>query len=242
MMERGPRQELLPPAVARDPELDAPGSQTRSRAQTACVRELRSELQHFGKKSNALAMTLFFVDGAVYGAGFLCLAWLPGHLMLKACLSVILGIHITRFFILGHDAAHGSLTALPAVNGIIGRTALLPALHPFSLWQVGHNRVHHAFTNLKGIDFIWIPYSPTEFRRLPRYRRLLERFYRSVAGFGLYYLLDIWWKYLSPKGIKALKGRRATYYVDLALGLAFLALQIGIAPSGGRNPVIPFLV
>jgi acyl-lipid omega-6 desaturase (Delta-12 desaturase) len=243
MMERAPRKELTPPTVADDLDLDVRASQTGSRAQQACVRELRSELQNFEEKSNAIAMTLFVGDGAVYIACFLCLAWLPGHLMLKAFLSVILGIHITRFFILGHDAAHGSLTALPILNGIIGRIALLPTLHPFSLWQVGHNRVHHAFTNLKGIDFIWIPYSPEEFRSLPGYRRMLERFYRSVAGFGLYYLLEIWWKYLSPKGIKALKGRRAVYYLDVALVLAFLALQIGVAPGAVFwTTVVPFLV
>jgi omega-6 fatty acid desaturase (delta-12 desaturase) len=243
MMEKAPRKELLPPTVADHREPDSVNLQTGSRAQPASVRELRSELQPFEKKSTTLAMTLFVVDVAVYVACFLCLAWLPGHLMLKAFLSVILGIHITRFFILGHDAAHGSLTGVPALNGILGRIALLPALHPFSLWQVGHNRVHHAFTNLKGIDFIWIPYSPEEFRSLPGYRRVLERFYRSVAGFGLYYLLEIWWKYLSPKGIKALKGRSAVYYLDVALVLACLASQIGLAPGAVLlTTVAPFLV
>jgi hypothetical protein len=89
MMERALRKELTPPTVADDLGLGARDSQTALRAQQACVRELRSELQNFEEKSNAIAMTLFVVDAAVYVACFLCLAWLPGHLILKAFLSVI---------------------------------------------------------------------------------------------------------------------------------------------------------
>jgi omega-6 fatty acid desaturase (delta-12 desaturase) len=108
---------------------------------------------------------------------------------------------------------------------------------------VGHNRVHHSFTNLKGIDFIWIPFSAEEFRALPGWRRGIERFYRSVPGFGLYYLVEIWWKYLSPKGIQALKGRRPVYYVDVALVVIFLGLQIAAAPGAVFWTTLgPFLV
>jgi hypothetical protein len=32
-----------------------------------------------------------------------------------------------------------------------------PSLTPFSLWDVGHNVVHHGYTNLKGFDFVWAP-------------------------------------------------------------------------------------
>ena len=207
------------------------------------AREVRNQLRQFEDRSTALAILLFLVDAAVYALCFLWLAWLPGNLIVKASLSVILGIHITRFFILGHDAAHGSLTSSRALNGIIGRIALLPTLHPFSLWQLGHNRVHHPFANLKGIDFIWIPFSPEEYLHLPSWRRALERFYRSAPGLGFYYLFEIWWKYLSPKGISALKERRAGYYFDVLLVLAFIVSQVFAAPRAiVWTTIVPFLV
>ena len=233
-------------SIPNDPDFATLRSATppvRSGPELIDVREVRTELRQFEDRSTALATLLFLVDAAVYALCFLWLAWLPGNPILKAALSLILGIHITRFFILGHDAAHGSLTASRALNGIIGRIALLPALHPFSLWQLGHNRVHHPFANLKGVDFIWIPLSPEEYLHLPPWRRALERFYRSAPGLGFYYLFEIWWKYLSPKGINALKDRRAVYYFDVLLVLAFAVLQIFLAPQAVVwTTVIPFLM
>jgi omega-6 fatty acid desaturase (delta-12 desaturase) len=242
---------IMRPAIRNEPVPIDPDFATRrsarspggSRQEQIDVRAVRTELRKFENRSTALTILLFLADAAVYALCFFWLAWLPGNRILKASLSVVLGIHITRFFVLGHDAAHGSLTASRALNGIIGCIALLPTLHPFSLWQLGHNRVHHPFTNLKGIDFIWIPFSPDEYRRLPAWRRALERFYHSVPGLGFYYLFEIWWKYLSPKGISALSGRRAGYYFDVALVLAFAVLQIFAAPRAVvLTTIIPFLV
>ena len=150
----------------------------------------------------------------------------PWPWMLKLPFSILLGVLITRLFIIGHDAAHGSLTGSQLLNAVVARLAFLPSLHPCSLWQVGHNRVHHSFTNLKGLDFIWIPFSPKEYTKLPRWRRNLEHFYRSVFGFWAYYLVEIWWKYLSFSGIRITQKGRWRYVIDIALVLGFLGVQV----------------
>ncbi len=65
---------------------------------------------------------------------------------------------------------------------------------PYSLWELGHNLAHHGFTNLKGRDYVWTPYSPHEFARLSWVRRRLEHIYRSGVGQGVYYMIEMWWK------------------------------------------------
>jgi omega-6 fatty acid desaturase (delta-12 desaturase) len=203
---------------------------------------LRAGLRQFETKSTAVAVWLFVVDAATFVLCFAALMRLPWSVWAKLPLAALQGIVITRIFILGHDAAHGALTGSRIVNAVIGRAALLPSLHPYSLWQLGHNRVHHAFTNLKGVDFIWIPLSPDEYRALPCWRRIVERGYRSIFGFGAYYLVEIWWKYLSPTALRALRDFRREHALDIALVLAFLVLEIAIARGAVVEAVIlPFL-
>jgi omega-6 fatty acid desaturase (delta-12 desaturase) len=209
------------PQILSDPSLSCDGLITDE----SLLEEVRQGLKRFQGKSTFLALLLFALDAAAYTTGFLCLVLLPWVWILKLPLSVLLGVSITRLAIIGHDAAHGSLSASRLTNALIGRLAFLPALHPYSLWQVGHNRIHHSFTNLKGLDFIWIPFSPEEFSKLPAWRRALERCYRSVYGFGAYYLVEIWWKYLSLKGVRVLQNR-TRYLGDVALVVGFLAVQL----------------
>src|SRR5262245_48433007 len=204
--------------------------------------EIRAGLRQYQGKSTGRAVWLLAADAAAYLLCFAALVALPWSLWAKLPLSALLGLITTRIFVLGHDAAHGALTGSRLLNGVIGRAVMLPALQPYSLWQLGHNRVHHAFTNLKGVDFIWIPLSPAEYRALPRWRRLLERGYRSPVGFGAYYLIEVWWKYLSPSGLRALKPLRREYVLDIALVIVFLCVQVAIARRASIEAVVaPFL-
>jgi omega-6 fatty acid desaturase (delta-12 desaturase) len=92
----------------------------------------------------------------------LLLAALAGTLLMvswwaKLLCGLAAGFVIGRLFIIGHDACHQSLTPHRALNKWLGRIAFLPSLTPYSLWDVGHNVVHHGYTNLKGTDFVWAP-------------------------------------------------------------------------------------
>ena len=99
-------------------------------------------------------------------------------------------------FVLGHDAAHGSLFQSDRLNRIAARIAMLPSLHPTSVWAYGHNRVHHAFAGCQGLDFVWHPVTPSEYRDMSGARRLLHRIEWSRFGAGIYYAREIWWNRL----------------------------------------------
>ena len=87
----------------------------------------------------------------------------------------------------------------------------------FSLWDVGHNVAHHGFNNLKGRDQVWAPLSKEEYDALPGYRKALERIYRSGAGWGLYYFVELWWKKLYFATKRQIGSTRAKYKWDSAL-------------------------
>src|SRR5262249_18333431 len=135
-----------------------------------------------------LAFDYALLLAALAGAILASPAWL------RVLCGLAAGFVIGRLFIIGHDACHQSLTPHRRLNHWLGRIAFLPSLTPYSLWEVGHNVVHHGYTNLKGFDFVWAPHTAQEFAALAPWRKALERVYRSGWAPGLYYLVEIWWK------------------------------------------------
>ncbi|GJG93317.1 fatty acid desaturase [Cupriavidus pauculus] len=214
---------------------------------------IRSWLIPLGNRSTPRALMLFAFDYALFAAVLagvvLVSAWWA-----KVALGVLAGLIIARLFIIGHDACHQSLTDHRGLNKWLGRLTFLPSLTPYSLWEVGHNVVHHGYTNLKGFDFVWAPYSLEEFRALPRRRRVMERIYRNGFGAGLYYLIEIWWFKLFFPSKRQMATRRAIFMWDCALVAAFGALWIGALAAlalvtdqsvllmVGTGFVLPFLV
>ena len=114
----------------------------------------------------------FVLDWLVLGVAIASLLVVES-LWVKIFASLVAALWIARLFVIGHDACHGSYTPNDTLNKWIGRIAFLPSLTPFSLWEIGHNLAHHGFTNLKGRDYVWTPYSPAEFAQLPWMRRVL---------------------------------------------------------------------
>lgn len=151
----------------------------------------------------------------------------------KIACTLALAVVFARLFVLGHDACHGSLFKSDKVNAFVGRLVFLPTLTTFSLWHVGHNVAHHGFANLKGRDQVWVPFSPEEFAALPKWRQRLERIYRSVWGFGLYYLVELWWNKLVFPSRKHVGARRKEFIVDSVLtvvfAVAYLAFLVAVA-------------
>ncbi len=86
---------------------------------------------------------LFAFDYLLFGAVLAGVALAP-HWAAKLALGVLAGLLIARLFIIGHDACHQSLTPRRGLNKWLGRLTFLPSLTPYSLWEVGHNVVHHA--------------------------------------------------------------------------------------------------
>lgn len=196
-----------------------------ARPAAATRKAIRELLQPERRRSTALALALVAVDLALF-AGLVAAIVLVASLPLRLVLGLAAGFVIGRLFIIGHDACHQALTAHRGLNRWIGRLVFLPSLTPYSLWEVGHNVVHHGYTNLKGFDFVWAPLTPAEYRALPRWRRALERAYRSGWAPGLYYFVEVWSLRMMWPGRRLDVRRRAFFWDRLLVGL-FAALWIG---------------
>lgn len=183
----------------------------------------RDESARFLKRSTARGVLTFVTDLAWYGG---CLAGVAvaGPWWARLLWALAAGVTVALLFVVGHDACHGGLTRHRRLNAVIGRLAFLPALHPFSLWDLGHNRIHHRYTNLRGRDYLWEPVTPAEYRRLPRRRRWAYRFFRTPAGHLLYYPCAIWWGKMFFPRPAAVGGYRPVYLFDLALVSAWAVL------------------
>ncbi|MEO5690242.1 MAG: fatty acid desaturase [Burkholderiaceae bacterium] len=215
-------------------------------------RLIRSWLVPLSGPSTAHALALVGLDLVLFAALLAGTAILR-HSALKLLLGSGCGVVIGRLFILGHDACHQSLTRHRTLIRWIGRLVFLPSLTPYSLWEVGHNVVHHGYTNLRGFDFVWQPRTLAEYRALPRTQRALEHVYRSGWAPWLYYLVEIWWKRLWFPNRSAMPTRRRVFLGDSLLVTGFAAAWIaGLVVAAhasaqsttllvGAGFVVPFL-
>ncbi len=192
----------------------------RSSMLTQAVRGL---FEREREKSTTKGVVIFAISSSLYLMTLASIA--VSTSLIQTIFSVLLnGAFIGLLFIIGHDACHGSLVKTRSLNRLLGIIAFLPSYTPFSAWDLGHNRLHHRWTNLRGRDYVWCPYSPEEFRSLPTSRRLIERFYRSAIGFCFYGLVEIWWKHLMvPRVSDLLKLNRRIFEWERCLLGAFAA-------------------
>lgn len=188
-------------------------------------RQIRAWLTPLSARSTGRALALIAFDLALFVATLAATVFAP-NAWLQVLAAVATGLVIGRLFILGHDACHQSLTDHRRLNRWLGRLVFLPSLTPYSLWEVGHNVVHHGYTNLRGFDFVWQPCSLEEFRALSPTRRVLERMYRSGWAPWLYYLVEIWWTRMLFPNRRAMPTRRAVFTWDGVLVTAFAAAWI----------------
>ena len=193
------------------------------------AREVRSVMpENRRERSYALAIVIFVINVLLYGATFTFMLW-PDMPLLNLGMAILNGIFIGLLFIVGHDACHGSFTPSSALNKLLARLAFLPSLQPYTSWSYSHNGLHHGWTNLKGKDVVFVPYTLEEYRALSAGRRFLERVFRSPFGVGLMYLSQIWWKYeVFPRADHAPKDK-VTFFWDRVLVASFLIVQIAVA-------------
>jgi len=138
-------------------------------------------------------LTYIAVDVLLYGVCIWALTVTDSPLLLIP-LWIVTGLSLSGLFILGHDAAHGALFASRRMCEAFGKVLMLPALHAYSAWELGHNRVHHSFTIRQEKDFVWHPLSLDEYKELSWFGKLKHRVEWSAFGAGIYYLVEIWWK------------------------------------------------
>lgn len=186
---------------------------------------IRSWLEPIVTRNTSLAMALVVIDLCLFALS-LTATVLISNILLKVVFGMLTGFIIGRLFILGHDACHQSFTVHRRVNVWLARLVFMPSLTPYSLWAVGHNVVHHGYTNLKGFDFVWQPHSLQEYQALPRWRQKLEKIYRSGWAPWLYYMVDMWWKRMYFPSRKQMPTRRGEFIWDGILVSAVAAIWI----------------
>lgn len=213
---------------------------------------IRSWLLPCSQRNTSYALALVALDLGLFALAIAATVW-ASHPMLRLAAGMAAGFVIGRLFILGHDACHQSFTPHRGLNRWIGRLVFLPSLTPYSLWETGHNVVHHGYTNLRGVDFVWQPHSLAEYQAMPRPRRWLERAYRSGWAPWLYYLVEIWWRRMFFPSRREMPTRRAVFLWDSVLvstaGLVWIAGLIVAAIATGQSPawtvlfgfVVPFV-
>ncbi len=186
---------------------------------------IRSWTNPFAQRDNWHAFVLLAIDYVLFGAlvagAVLFSAW-----WLQLLCGLAAGFVIGRLFIIGHDACHMSLTPNRKLNQWLGRIAFLPSLTAYSLWDVGHNVIHHGYTCLKGVDFVWEPLTKEEYDALNPGQRFLQKLYRSGWFPGLYYMIEIWWKREFFPNKKHMPTRRPVFLWDNILVSAFAVLWL----------------
>jgi omega-6 fatty acid desaturase (delta-12 desaturase) len=161
---------------------------------------------------------------------------------------------IGMLFIVGHDAAHNSFTLSRTTNQIIGRMAFLPSLHAFSLWDLSHNQTHHLYNNVRGIDYVWEPLTPGEYRSLGVMRRAIYRFFRTPPGVPCYYFFALWLRRLFVPWPFFFARITRINWLDAGLVVGFLVVELtAVTLIGARfdkgagisvltGVVMPFLI
>jgi linoleoyl-CoA desaturase len=103
-------------------------------------------------KANAAMVIRTIVTFAVtFGAYALILTgWFSAPIMLA--LAILVGIGVAGIgFGVSHDAAHGAYSSRPKINKVLAYTFDLCGASS-TLWVLGHNIVHHTYTNIPGVD------------------------------------------------------------------------------------------
>jgi omega-6 fatty acid desaturase (delta-12 desaturase) len=238
-MRQGARRE--PPLASLS--MHTPDTECRSALPSALPplphrKVIRSWLAPFAQRRTLMAIGLLLADWVVLAALIAAVVMLPMVWAKVAC-GLVAGFMIGRLFIIGHDACHQSYTPHRRLNRVLGRLAMMPSLTPYSLWEVGHNVVHHGYTNLKGVDFVWAPLTQAEYQALSPWRRWLERCYRSGWGPALYYFIEMWWLRMFFPRKTYMGTRRAEFTLDglfvVAVAAAWIGALVWAAQATGQS-------
>jgi len=216
------------------------GAATAPIDETETFDAVRRAMAPAARSSTATGLAIVAVDVTLYllaAAGLVT----ASSMAARALLGVLLGVAAALLFTVGHDACHGSFTASARLNGLIGRIAFLPSYTPFTSWAYAHNSVHHRYTNLRTKDYVWAPLTKAEYDSLPQWRQAVERWYRSLAGFGPYYAVEIWWKRLMFPADGDVPRREALFRRDRLLVIGFAAAEAAaiwaLAARHGGHPL-----
>jgi linoleoyl-CoA desaturase len=167
-----------------------------------------------------------------------------GECILLACVVSAIGFNVM------HDGAHGSFSNSRLINHAAAFTLNILGGNSF-MWNVKHNVVHHAYTNVDGIDDDidiqpWMRMSSTQKKyKLHKYQHLYFWFFYSLLYFTWIFVLD-YVKYFGSKvGSMPLKKMKLSdHFVFWIFKLinAFIFVAIPIYRLGFVDWLIGFVI
>jgi acyl-lipid omega-6 desaturase (Delta-12 desaturase) len=200
------------------------------------------------KKSFAKGMFWFCFDLVLYLLS-MWLVFAAQSIWLKLLGGFLGGLVVSMMFVWAHDAAHGTLFKSKKLAEWLGTICMLPSLNMYRMWSFGHNRVHHGFTSFKGMDYVWIPLTPSEYYAKKWHQRLFYRITRFPLTCAVHYLVDIWLNGMIRYNPGKDKTEKAYYRNNKLLTLVFFVAFASIAYifAGGilgiiTAVIIPFII
>lgn len=158
-------------------------------------------------RSASVGIGLFLLSATLYFS-FTLLAVTAPFWWLQGAAGLAAGFQIGLLFVIGHDACHESLTPSRLINRLIATLCFLPAWHPYSTWRYTHNGLHHGWTNVRGKEIVYTPFSKDQYDRLPAWRQRAERWFRSPVGVATFYFFTVFlWHEILPSRARGPKGR-----------------------------------
>lgn len=144
------------------------------------------------QKRTWIALRSYIFDGALYISAITGILIIH-HWWAQLLLGLLAGSAVAFMFVWAHDAAHGALFENRYLAEVLGTLFMLPSFNMYRLWAFGHNRVHHGFTSLTPVDWIWRPWTPQEYRRKNFWQKFVYHLERSPYTCALHYLIKVWW-------------------------------------------------
>lgn len=182
--------------------------------------------RHARSAWKGLTISAFYL--ASVGVLFIIAAKVESNWLALLC-TVGSGVACGVLFVVGHDACHEALFDQPWLNRSMGTVCFLPSFHLYSTWMLGHNRLHHGWTMLRGMDYVYPPLTVAEYRQLSAAKRWVWRFYHTLPGIGFYYLIEVWWKHLIlRRDVSDTEMSKVEYRIDLVLVVGF-AMSVMVA-------------
>lgn len=161
-------------------------------------------------------------------AGGIGLALLDGFIPWLAG-QVLLALAFVQWFVLLHEAGHGTLFRSRRMNRLAGHLAGAFALIPFYVWQRIHAR-HHKYTGWQDLDATTALLVP---RQIARFERIAVNFaWRSgFPLFSILYRLQNFWNLprIAPFLGRAEEVRRAKRSI-IGLGLVLITVVAAVGP------------
>ncbi len=133
-----------------------------------------------------------------------------------------------------HDGAHGSFSRSPLVNNIASNIAEFIGASQF-MWKMKHNVLHHAYTNIDGMDDDieakpFLRFAPTQkYYKMHRFQHVYFWFFYCILHFYWTFFTDFK-KYFTQKiGDMPLKKMSTKDHVSFWLfKLAYFSLFVGV--------------